>query len=43
MYPSPLRWFDVEYRYMKNLENEGLGLGHSRVRTSPLGVVRCRV
>ena len=23
-----------------NLENEGLGLGHSRLRTSPLGVVR---
>ena len=22
---------------MKNLENEDLGLGHSRVRTSPLG------
>ena len=42
-YPSPLGWFDVEYRYMKNLENEGLGLGHSRVRASPLGVVRCRV
>ena len=30
----------MEYRYMENLENEGLGLGHSRVRTSPLGVVR---
>ena len=27
-YPSPLGWFDVEYRYM-NLEIEGLGLGHS--------------
>ena len=36
-YPSSLGWFDVEYRYMKNLENEDFGLGHSRVRTSPLG------
>ena len=27
----------------ENLENEGLGLGHSRVRTSPLGVVRCKL
>ena len=35
-YPSSLGWFDVEYMYMKNLENGDLGLGHSRVRTSPL-------
>ena len=27
----------------KYLGLEGLGLGHSRVRTSPLGVVRCSV
>ena len=41
-YPSPLGGLMWSIGIWKPRDG-GLGLGHSRVRTSPLGVVRCSV